>query len=530
MKPLYKYFIFIFFVFIGHFVSSQPVIQWAKCYGSHGSESPHSVIQTSDDGFLIVGNSNGNGNDVSGVHGSLLDAWVVKIDSIGTLEWQKCLGGTWFDGGIKAIETISGYVIACNGGSFDGDQTGNHGDGDYWIVKLDLSGNLVWEYSYGGDQSDEVYGLSATPDGGIVISGRTESVNSGNVQGSYYSGGIVGDAWVIKLDSSGILQWQKCVGGTGTESYGDMVVDAIGNIYIIPSTNSLDGDATCINNMISGGWLVKLDSTGRVLWDKCYGGSGGGILYSISIKDDKLLMAGMTTSSDGDLSHLYGYTDAWILVTDTAGNRVFSQSYGGSLTDEFNDAKFTFDNKIIAGGETNSNDHDVTLNHTASDCWLVCVDMAGNLLWQNTYGGSGQDGIQSVLPLENGKVAFAAYTATYNNGDVAGSYWPNDIWFVVLDILNNVSPIQNKSKANLMAYPNPFNSIFELNYSVYSDENISINLFNVYGQKITEIVNEVFLIKGKYNVQVNLPNLNSGVYYLVMHTGDKNYSTKVVKL
>ena len=81
-----------------------------------------------------------------------------------------------------------------------------------------------------------------------------------------------------------------------------------------------------------------------------------------------------------------------------------------------------------------------------------------------------------------------------------------------------------------MAYPNPFNSIFELNYSVYSDENISINLFNVYGQKITEIVNEVFLIKGKYNVQVNLPNLNSGVYYLVMHTGDKNYSTKVVKL
>jgi len=483
------------------------------------------ILRTSDNGFLITGISTGNSGDVSGFHGSFAnDAWVLKIDSTGSIEWQKCLGGSAYDAGVKVIETSGGYFIACDGGSLDGDQTLNHGNIDFWLVKLDFSGNILWEKSYGGDLSEEIYGFSLSPDESIIISGYAESVNNGDVQGSYYSTGAVGDAWVIKLDSIGNLQWQKCVGGTGTEQYGNNAVDALGNIYLIPRAGSFDFDATCTSPHFGNGWLVKLDSTGTVLWDKCYGGSGGGTLYSIIIKDDLILMTGRSTSSDGDLTHLYGYSDAWILLTDTAGNKIFSQSYGGSLTDEFFDARFTYDNKIIAGGLTKSNDYDVTKRHGLDESWLVCVDMSGNLIWQNTYGGSGYEILKAVLPLEDGRVAMVSSTSSNNDGDVSGFHGNTDFWFTVLDISTNIN---TNLVEQLHVFPQPFTTSFTLQLPKPEPKNSAykIEMYDINGRAISLSSS---ISENKIRIIPDV-SLASGMYFVRIIDENRNYSFKVIK-
>jgi len=483
------------------------------------------MIQTSDHGFLIIGSTSGNSGDVSGFHGVFAgDAWALKIDSIGSIEWQKCLGGTSYDGGVKAIEVENGYVIACDGGSFDGDQTGNHGSTDFWLIHLDYFGNIVWERSYGADFTEMVYGLSTTPDGGIVVSGLSRSVNNGDVQGSYYTTGAVGDAWVIKLDSIGNLQWQKCVGGSNTESYGDNVVDELGNIYLIPLSGSIDFDVTCRSNLFGNGWLVKLDSTGRVLWDKCYGGSGGGMFYSITIKDNLILMSGSTGSSDGDLSHFYGYLDAWILVTDTAGNKIFSQSYGGSLTDEFFDAKFTYDNKILAGGTTRSDDYDVSKRHGGAESWLVCVDMSGSLIWQNTYGGSGDEAIKSILPLEDGRIAMASFTSSINDGDVTGFHWLTDIWFTLLDMTTGIN---TNLVEQFLVFPQPFSTSFTLQLPTPELKNLGcqIEMYDIKG-RVINLSSSISENKIRITPDVSLA---SGMYFVQVIDETGNYNFKVCK-
>ncbi len=153
--------------------------------------------------------------------------------------------------------------------------------------------------------------------------------------------------------------------------------------------------------------------------------------------------------------------------------------------------------------------------------------MAGNLLWQNTYGGSGQDAIQSVLPLENGRVAFAAWTNTYNNGDVSGSHLSDEIWFAKLDILNNVSPIEDVN--NIKIFPLPFTDNFTIQTPTslrISNPGTAFSLFDILGSQIpmSTQVNES-------NIQVKVnKELASGIYFIKIESDKVHYVGRLVKL
>jgi len=176
-------------------VKDEPYITWQKCLGGSSDEFARSVHQTSDGGYIVAGDTYSNNGDVSGNHGES-DFWVVKLTSTGSLQWRKCLGGGNWDMAYSIQQTSDGgYIVAGMTESNNGDVSGNHGDLDLWVVKLTSTGSLQWQKCFGGSSDDGAYSIQQTSDGGYVVAGGTES-NNGDVSGNHGEY----DLWVVKLD------------------------------------------------------------------------------------------------------------------------------------------------------------------------------------------------------------------------------------------------------------------------------------------------------------------------------------------
>src|SRR5688572_6626778 len=194
------------------------ILQWQKTYGSTLNELGYAITRSTDgNGYVFTASALGNAGDITGHHGGIgADVWLVKINSSsGGIDWKKCLGGTSGDYAYDIITTIDGgYAFAGVTQSNDGDAPGNHGGRDVWIVKLDASGAVSWKKILGGSGEEAANSIIQTSDGGFLIAGYTGS-NNGDISGSNHGGS---DAWIIKLSSSGEMVWQKTYGGTLGES------------------------------------------------------------------------------------------------------------------------------------------------------------------------------------------------------------------------------------------------------------------------------------------------------------------------
>ncbi len=147
----------------------------------------------------MAGHAQSNNGDVTGYHGGR-DYWVVKLDGSGNIQWQKCLGGTGAENAYSIQHTADGgYIVAGSSLSNNGDVAGNHGGYDYWVVKLDGSGNIQWQKCLGGTNYDEAYSIQQTADGGYVVAGWAGS-NNGDVSGNHSSS----DFWLVKLSVDSI--------------------------------------------------------------------------------------------------------------------------------------------------------------------------------------------------------------------------------------------------------------------------------------------------------------------------------------
>jgi len=194
-------------------INAQPTIQWQKSLGGPSTDKALCIQQTTDGGYIAVGYSNSANGDVTGYHGGT-DGWIIKIDALGILQWQKALGGSGYDA-IQSIQQTSdsGYIVAGLTLSNDGDVNGNHGSYDYWIIKLNSNGVIQWQKTLGGTDSEKATSIKQTSDGGYIIAGFTLS-NNGDVSGNHGNGNY--DYWIVKLYSNGSIQWQKSLGGTNS--------------------------------------------------------------------------------------------------------------------------------------------------------------------------------------------------------------------------------------------------------------------------------------------------------------------------
>ena len=293
-------------------------IQWAKCYGGSKPDYVYSIQQTFDGGYVFTGYTSSNDGDVSGNQGQE-NCWVVKLNYTGAIQWSKCYGGTGTDRAFSITQTPdSGYIFTGMAGSSDGDVTGNHGNGDYWVVKLDTGGTMQWEKCYGGGGTDQANSIINTYDGGYAVAGYTGSPN-GDATGGGFHGNW--DYWVVKLSDTGAIQWQKCYGGSNEDQANSIAQTRDSGYAITGYTISTDGDVTrqYVNNSAENYWVVKLNNSGTIQWNECLGSTNGGEYpYSIvQTFDNGFAIAGFSNGTNGNVTGHHGpptaNPDYWIV-------------------------------------------------------------------------------------------------------------------------------------------------------------------------------------------------------------------------
>ncbi len=220
-------------------LSAQPNIQWQKTYGGSAFEELYSIQQTTDGGYVTIGVTLSNNGDVSGNHGGV-DFWVVKLTESGAIQWKKAYGGSNNEWPFSLKQTNDGgYIMAGLAMSNNGDVSGNHGDRDCWVVKLNGAGGIQWQKTLGGSGADEAFYVKQTSDNGYIVAGSSGS-NDGNVSGNHG----FDDAWVVKLSETGAIQWQKSLGGSSTDIARCIIQTMDGGYIMAGEWDSKDGEVS----------------------------------------------------------------------------------------------------------------------------------------------------------------------------------------------------------------------------------------------------------------------------------------------
>lgn len=410
-----------------------------RLIGGNGDELPVSIRNISTGGYIIAGTSTSSvSGDVSNVNHGLNDYWIALLDHYGSIDNNRLLGGNGDEAATDIQLTSDGGLIIAgySTSSANGDVTGtNHGLYDYWIVKTDINANIQWSKLLGGNNNDVPYSIQQTADGGYIVGGYSSSSANGDVTAANHG---AQDYWIVKLDASGNILWNKLLGGSNNDVPSSIQQTSDGG-YIIAgySRSSASGDVTDINHgnsVTTDSWIVKLNSSGGIVWNKLLGGSQDDASSSIQqTSDGGYITAGYFTSG--------GFTNYWIIKLDAAGNTTWNKFLGGTNSEAASSIQQTSDGGyIVAGYSSSSGSGDVTgPNHGASDYWIVKLDAVGNIMWNKLYGGNNSDGATSIRQTPEGFFIVAGYSASSDNGDVTRTnHGANDYWILRLDANGNI--------------------------------------------------------------------------------------------
>jgi hypothetical protein len=359
--------------------------------------------------------------------------------------YQSALGGNRQEYLFDAIPTSdSGFLIA---GSTSSNRTGNmtqanNGDLDYWVCKMDAHNNLLWQKSYGGSNMDLLQSVKATSDGGYILAGISSSGKNGDklhaCQGST-------DFWIVKIDNGGAIQWQNTIGGNGQEKLSSIVQTADGGYAIAGSSSSAkskaDANGTIASNLkredSRGGmdfWMVKLGTTGQVVWQKTLGGKFQDELKVIQpLVNNEYLLGGYSNSSQsGDKNtNTIGLGDYWILKVNATGEIIWQQTLGGTGDDVLVSLIQTHDGGFVIGGNSGpesygtgnraaKNSNKSKANAQGSDFWLVKLDAEGTADWQETYNFGSKDVLSSMTAGADGTILLGGFAQSELKSNAKG--------------------------------------------------------------------------------------------------------------
>jgi uncharacterized delta-60 repeat protein len=365
-------------------------LYWAKTFGGSNDDFAYSVQQTTDGGYIVAGKTDS-------FRAGGWDYWVLKLNSTGGVTWQKTYGGTGDDEAYSVQQTSDGgYIVAGWTTSFGA------GASDAWILKLNSTGDVTWQKTYGGTGNDYAYSIQQTSDGGYIVAGATNSFGAGEW-----------DFWVLKLNSTGGVTWQKTYGGTNSDLAESVQQTSDGGYIVAGMTRSFGGGSYDI-------WVLKLNSTGGVSWQKTYGGTGDDEAYSVQqTSDGGYIVAGSTNSFGAG-----GY-DFWVLKLNSTGGVTWQKTYGGTSNEFARSVRQTSDEGYIVVGGTSS------FGAGGVDIWVLKLNSTGGVSWQKTYGGTGDDMAYSVQQTSDGGYILPGTTNSFG----AGGY---DIWVLKLNSTGSI--------------------------------------------------------------------------------------------
>lgn len=373
-----------------------PQEKWNRTFGGNADDLANSVLQTSDGGFIVAGQYNNffENADRNGPisANNFLDAWIIKVDENGEQQWNTKLGGAiTIDRFTSFQRTNDGGFIFCGSSNSYGRE-----NADAWIVKTDPNGATQRNKTFGGEKDDKTNSIIPTSDGGYIIAGGY-SAGKNDLYGTNYN------AWLLKIDGNLTEQWRKTFGGVDEANAVQQTSDE-GYLFAGKSYKTADRGTDA--------YLIKIDAKGNEQWKKTFGGTSDDTANSLQKTDDGgFIFAGNTRS------HQYGNldADAWLVRTDHDGTEQWRKTYGGTKDESIASIQVTSDGGFILAGYTESS------GAGKSDAWIIMTDSKGEKIWSKTFGGENDDRIFSVQQITDTSYILAGQTYSYGNG--SGDAW-----------------------------------------------------------------------------------------------------------
>ncbi|MCD4707435.1 MAG: T9SS type A sorting domain-containing protein [Candidatus Sabulitectum sp.] len=469
----------------------EPVVQWTQVFGGGIYEFGRDVQQTTDGGYIVVGDTDsfGEGN---------FDVWLIKTDSEGDTLWAKTYGGTGEDRGFSVDQTTDGgYIIA--------GYTSSYGAGglDIWLIRTDSAGDLLWTKTFGGLAWDWATSVQQTSDGGYILTGMTDTSGTGDW-----------DVCLVKTDANGESEWVRLFGADNGDNGMSVQQTSDGGYIVLADTYSYGAGS-------SDFWLIKTSSTGASLWTKTFGGSGCERSHSVrETVDGGYILAGDTKSYGA------GDYDIWLIKTDGDGEGVWTKTFGGIDEDCGCSVRQTGDGGYVVAGYTES------FGAGNFDVWLIRTDDTGDTVWSKTIGGENLDQGRSIDLTTDGGFIVAGSTYDY----FAGEY---NIYLIKLGPETSISQPQPGTipeLSNIHISPNPFSLAAEIAYSVPAgaDGALSLSIYNTSGRIVTTLVDQQ-TEAGSYSIIWDGTDgeghrVCPGVYFCRIEGSSFNYTARVIRM
>jgi hypothetical protein len=472
---IFPFFLYLLLSLQGYGQEIAPAINWQKTIGGSEADVLFAVVQTPDNGYIVGGYSVSNisGEKTSNNKGGN-DYWIVKLDSAGSIEWQKTIGGNGEDilSDISLCEN-GGYIISGTSTTgIDGDKTDTSRDdpgfssffgGDLWLLRLNSTGDILWQKTYGGlfadgkDHAilngDSVISLFRnsqviqTNDGGFIVGLSAASGISGDKTDSNRSEAnamlsflsfLLTDYWVIKLDNNGNIQWQKTFGTEDNDKFSSLLQTADGGYMVGGTAESTY--LTAVGSTVSGGdktdtirgkgdyWILKLNGSGAIVWQKTLGGSEEEQLICMDqTADGGYILGGYSGSgiSGEKTDTSRGGYDYWIVKLNATGTIDWQRTIGGNGQDVLTSIKELPDGNYLVGGASSSGiSGEKTENGYGgtSDFWTMKLDATGNIIWQKILGGTSSDVSHIEMPASIRQTQDGGFiTAGLSDGALSGN-------------------------------------------------------------------------------------------------------------
>jgi uncharacterized delta-60 repeat protein len=311
---------------------------WKQRFGGPKQDHGYGVVTVNSNRIVFSGYTNSKGNGKS-------DIWVCCTDLNGKKVWEKTYGGALDDRSRSIAATNDGAVVVAGSTQSFGDS-----NGDAWIIKLDLSGKVIWYQVFGGKNEDGIFQIKTLEDGSLIATGYTDLGDSDRF-----------DLWVLKLDQKGNRIWERTFGKNAFDSGTAISSASDGGCILAGLTTENEG-------LKDQAWILRLTTDGKVMWEKTIGGDKNDNAWALVKLDASQYVVVMATDSFGS-----GSVDAWVYCFDLSGNKVWDRIYGGKLWDRPTSAALTEDGGLYIGGYTTSK------GAGYEDFWILRLNSDGNI-------------------------------------------------------------------------------------------------------------------------------------------------------
>ena len=515
-------------IFFNNIYAQTPVIQWQNTIGGNQIDRITNINKTNDGGYIISGYSNSViSRDKTEQFFGTFDFWIIKLDNTGSINWQNTIKADGINNNTLIEETNDGgyIVVGTSSSNIAGDKTVNtKGGDDIWLLKLNNTGDILWQKSIGGNNADRPFSMSISSNNNILIGAISFSSISGDKSEENYG---YFDYWVLELDAIGTILWQKTLGGSGNETLTSFYKTS-DNGYIIGgySNSGISGNKTENSYGQNDYWIIKLDFNRNIEWQKTIGGNNEDQCSSIYQTNDNGFIIGGSSNSDISGNKTVpskGSDDFWVMKLDMSGNILWQKSIGGINSDGISSIDKTLDGYFLLCGNSSSpiSGDKTEYNRGLEDIWIVKIDENGTIIWDKTIGGNNQDYNAKIKHTTDNGFILGANSNSDISGEKTEYATSTDYWIIKLapDNLSN-----NTLDSSLFSiYPNPTTGIFNIKFNT-TLENYIMTVRNYLGQ----IVKQENV--GSTNLFTNTLDAQSGFYFIELENkNQQKYVFKILK-